>query len=167
MIFEIITGVYMFVKLENLSIEADARYASDQELEFIEGYIKSFNTRKQIYLKLKSLEQKIVDQVYAKVRSQDPKLLQSGGEDVSEKWKRDTFRVLRYVALTVLIDDSENLKSQFLIWYQTIMQAFDSERSCEATYNTMQQVVKQVLDSQEVALVNPVLELNRSLLGKK
>jgi len=167
MIFGIITGIYMFVKLEKLSVEADARYATDEELQFIEGYVKSFDARKQIYLKLKSLEQKIVDQVYAKLRSQDPKFLQNGGEDVSEKWKRDTFRVLRYVALTVLIDDSENLKSQFLTWYQTIMQAFDSQRSCEATYNTMQQVVKQVLDPQEVALINPVLELNRSLLGKK
>jgi hypothetical protein len=167
MISVIITGVYMFVKLDKLSIEADARYASDDELEFINSYIGSFDLRKQTYLKLKSLEQKIVDQVYAKLRSQDPKLLQNAGEDVSEKWKRDTFRVLRYVALTVLIDDSENLKDQFLTWYQTIMQAFGSERSCEATYNTMQQVVKQVLDPQEVALINPVLELNRSLLGKK
>jgi hypothetical protein len=167
MISGITTGIYMFVKLENLSVEADARYASDEELEFIEGYIKSFDARQQIYLKLKSLEQKIVDQVYAKVRSQDPKLLQNAGEDVSEKWKRDTFRVLRYVALTVLIDDSENLKSQFLTWFQTIMQAFDTERSCEATYISMQQVVKQVLEPQEAALVTPVLELNRSLLGKK
>jgi Phycobilisome protein len=157
----------MFVKLENLSKEADARYATDEELEFIEGYVQTFALRQQVYLKLKSLESKIVDGVYAKLRSQDPQLLENGGEDVSEKWKRDTFRVMRYVALTVLVDDAENLKSQFLIWYQTIMQAFGSERSCDATYNTMQQVIKQILDPQEFMLVAPVLELNRSLLGKK
>jgi hypothetical protein len=157
----------MFVKLENLSVEADARYATDDELGFIDSYIQSFNMRQQIYLKLKSQEQKIVEQVQAKLKLMDPKLLQNGVEDVQDKWKRDTLRVLRYTALTVLIDDSENLKSQFLIWYQTIMQAFGAERSCNATYEVMQQVVKQVLEPQEAALVSPVLELNRSLLGKK
>jgi len=157
----------MFVKLENLSVTADARYASDEELGFIDSYIKTFDLRKQTYLKLKSLESKIVEQVYTKLRSLDPTLLQNGAEDVSDKWKRDTVRVMRYVALTVLIDDSENLKDQFLTWYQTIMQAFSSERSCYATYDIMQQVVKHLLESQELALVSPVLELNRSLLGKK
>jgi hypothetical protein len=157
----------MFVKLENLSVLADGRYASDDELEFIGSYVKSFNLRQQTYLRLKSLEAKIVEQVYTKLRSLDPKFLKNGAEDISEKWKRDTLRVLRYVALTVLIDDSENLKEQFLIWFQTIMQAFRAERSCYATYEIMQQVVKQLLEPQEIALVCPVLELNRSLLGKK
>ncbi|AFY72286.1 Phycobilisome protein [Synechococcus sp. PCC 7502] len=157
----------MFVNLEKLSVETDGRYASDDELEFINTYIKSFSLRKQVYQKLKSLEAKIVEQVYTKLRSLDPKLLQNGAEDVSDKWKRDTLRVLRYVALTVLIDDDDNLKNQFLIWFQTIMQAFNAERSCDATYNIMQQVVKQLLEPQEVALVSPVLELNRNLLGKK
>lgn len=157
----------MFIKLENLSVAADARYASDEELAFIEGYVNSYDRRQQIYLKLKSLEQKIVEQVSTKLRSQDPKLLQYGTEDVSEKWKRDTLRVMRYVALTVLIDDSKNLEDQFLTWFQTIMQAFGAERSCDATYNMMQQTIKQLLDPAEAALVSPVLELNRSLLGKK
>ncbi len=101
------------------------------------------------------------------MRSLDPSLLKNGSEDISDKWKRDTLRVMRYVALTVLIDDPEYLKSQFLIWFQTIMQAFNAERSCNATYDIMQQVVKQVLEPREAALVTPVLELSRSLLGRK
>lgn len=157
----------MFVELQKLSVEADARYASDDELDFINSYIQSFSTRSQTYLKLQALESKIIEQVYTKLRSLDPTLLQDGSEDISDKWKRDTLRVMRYVALTVLIDDPEHLKSQFLIWFQTIMQAFNAESSCHATYDIMQQVVKQVLEPQEAALVNPVLELTRSLLGKR
>lgn len=157
----------MFVQLENLSIEADARYATEDELQFIDAYLRTFKLRLQIYNKLKTQELRIVEQVYSKMRSQDPSLLRYGSEDVSEKWKRDTLRVIRYVALTVLLDDMENLKTQFLIWYQTIMQAFGAERSCYATYEIMQQVVKSLLDVQEFALVTPVLELNRTMLGKK
>ena len=157
----------MFVELERLSVEADARYASDDELDFINGYIQSFSIRRQTYLKLQALESEIIEQVYTKLRSLDPTLLQNGTEDISDKWKRDTLKVMRYVALTVLIDDPEYLKSQFLIWFQTVMQAFNAERRCHATYHIMQQVVKQVLEPQESALVIPVLELNRSLLGKK
>lgn len=157
----------MFVELERLSVEADARYASDDELDFINGYIQSFSLRRQTYLKLQALESEIIEQVYTRLRSLDPTLLQNGTEDISDKWKRDTLKVMRYVALTVLIDDPEYLKSQFLIWFQTVMQAFNAERSCHDTYHIMQQIVKQVLEPQEAALVNPVLELNRSLLGKK
>jgi hypothetical protein len=157
----------MFVELERLSVEADARYASDDELDFINIYIQSFSIRRQTYLKLQALESEIIEQVYTKLRSLDPSLLKNGSEDISDKWKRDTLRVMRYVALTVLIDDPEYLKSQFLIWFQTIMQAFNAERSCNATYDIMQQVVKQVLEPREAALVTPVLELSRSLLGRK
>ena len=114
----------MFVELERFSVEADARYASDDELDFINIYIQSFNIRRQTYLKLQALESEIIGQVYTKLRSLDPSLLKNGSEDISDKWKRDTLRVMRYVALTVLIDDPEYLKSQFLIWFQTIMQAF-------------------------------------------
>jgi hypothetical protein len=157
----------MFVELQRLSVEADARYASDDELDFINSYIQSFSIRRQTYLKLQALESEIIEQVYTKLRSLDPTLLQNGSEDISDKWKRDTLKVMRYVALTVLIDDPEYLKSQFLIWFQTVMQAFNAEGSCNATYDIMQQVVKQVLEPQEAALVNPVLELNKSLLGRK
>lgn len=157
----------MFVQLENLSIEADGRYATDEELQFIDAYLRSFKLRQQTYNKLKNLETKIVEQVYGKLRSQDPSLLRYGAEDVSEKWKRDSLRVIRYMALTVLIDDVDNLKNQLLIWFQTIMQAFGAERSCYATYEVMQQVIKSLLDAPEFALVAPILELNRTMLGKK
>jgi hypothetical protein len=157
----------MFVELERLSVEADARYASDDELDFIYNYIQSFNIRNQTYLNLQVHESEIIDRVYTKLRSLDPNLLKNGSENISEKWRRDTSKVLKYVALTVLINDSEYLKSQLLIWFQTIMQAFNAERSCNATYDIMQQIVKQVLEPEEAALVSPILELNRSLLGNK
>ena len=157
----------MFVELERLSVEADSRYANDDELDFIYNYIQSFSIRNQTYLNLQVHESEIIDRVYTKLRSLDPNLLKNGSEDISEKWRRNTSKVLKYVALTVLINDSEYLKSQLLIWFQTIMQAFNAERSCNATYDIMQQIVKQVLEPEEAALVSPILELNRSLLGNK
>jgi len=155
----------MFIKLEKLSIEADGRYATDDELEFVSSYTKSFPARLQAYKKIHSLEQKIVEEVYTKLRSQEPKLLQVGTEDVGVKWKRDTFRVLRFAALTLLVDDLDYLKEQFLLWYQTIMQAFSAERSCNATYNLMQETIKKSLEPSEVVLLSPSLELTRTILG--
>jgi hypothetical protein len=160
-----IWGTCMFIKLEKLSIEADGRYASDDELQFVVGYTQSFNARMQAYTKIHAAEHKIVEEVHTKMRSQDPKSLQAGNEDISAKWKRDTFRVMRFAALNVLLDDPDHLKEQFLFWYQTIMQAFSAERSCNLTYSLMQEIVKKFLEPSEVALLQPALELSRDYLG--
>lgn len=95
----------------------------------------------------------------------DPTLLISGTVDMSAKWKRDTVRVLRYAAVALLLDDAETYRERFLMWFQTIMQSFRAERSCDVTYTVMQDVVRQYLTPQEAELFLPILELSRLMLG--
>jgi hypothetical protein len=157
----------MLSKLERLSIETDGRYASDDELFFIKDYVQSFNLRLTTYDKIRDTEGKIVEQVQSKLKAIDPSLLKTGDKDLSDKWKRDTFRVLRHSAITVLLDDPDRLKDQFLSWFQTIMQAFGAEKSCNATYTAMQDVAQKTLLPGEAELLCSVLELNRTMLGAK
>lgn len=155
----------MLSQLERLSREVDGRYASDAELTFAIDYVRSFNLRVQTYQKLQEIESTLVQQTYSKMRALDPTVFDSAGTDISAKWKRDTLRVLRYVAIAVLMDDAETFKERLLLWFQTIMRAFSAQRSCNLTYQVMQDVIKQFLTAPQANLVCPLLELSRRTLG--
>ncbi|MBD2313272.1 phycobilisome protein [Desertifilum sp. FACHB-1129] len=157
----------MITQLERLSQMADGRYATDAELLFLEEYIQSFSLRVQTYRQIQASEAELLEQVQHRIRQVDPALLLSNQTDLSGKWKRDTIRVLRYSAITVLLDDAELLRDRLLFWMQTVMKAFDAQRSCNVTYHVMQQVVQSLFPLDEASLLCPILELNRSLLGAK
>lgn len=155
----------MLSQLERLNRDIDGRYASDAELQFIVDYTQSFHLRLQTYLRLQELESTLVQQTYLKMRSIDPSLFHHSKADVSSKWKQDTIRVLRYVSVALLLDDPETLRERFLTWFQTIMRAFGTQKSCDVTYQVLQNVVRQNLTSAQAELVCPILELTRVSLS--
>ncbi|WP_055075314.1 phycobilisome protein [Pseudanabaena sp. 'Roaring Creek'] len=157
----------MLSKLQQLGTVVDGRYASDTELEFMDSYISSFDSRVEAYRSIKASEFEIVNLVLAKLQTSYPKLLFPKGEDLQNKWKQDTLRVLRHSAMTVLLDDPELLRQQFLYWFQTIMQAFGAQEACNITYLVMQDVVRDLLPKDVAALLCPILEINRNLLGSQ
>lgn len=155
----------MLSQIERLIFETDGRYAADSELKFFETYAQSYALRLRVYRKLQSAEARIVQEVYQRLRSLDPTLLMQGEKELTAKWKQDTIRVLRYISVAVLTDDTDTFQERFLLWFQTIMRAFNAQRSCEATYTIMQEVMKKHLSADEASLVLPVLELTRVKLG--
>ena len=155
----------MLSQIQRLSQETEGRYASDEELRFLVEYARSFELRVQTYQKIQAAEAQILQQVQAKMRSLDPTLFRSGNDDITNKWKRDTLRTLRYSAAAMLIDDPEALRERFLFWFQTIMRAFGAQKSCGVTYTVMQEVIKQHLTTSEASLILPILEVNRRMLG--
>ncbi len=155
----------MLSQLQRLGTQTDGRYATDAELEFLNDYVKSFKLRMATYAKIQAIEAQVVQQVYSKMRSIDTSLFLSGKEDVSQKWKRDTLRIIRYSAIALLLNDPDTLRERLLFWMQTIMRAFGAQRSCDVTYQVMQEVVRQHLTTEEANLFCPILELNRVSLG--
>lgn len=155
----------MLSQLEELSFVADGRYATDAELQFIADYVASFELRVQTYLKLQELESTLVQQAYVKIRSIDPLLFHYNNADFSGKWRQDTIRVLRYVAVAILINDSKTLRLRFLLWFRTVMRAFAAQQNCDVTYQVLQVIVRQHLTPAQANLVCPILELTRSILS--
>lgn len=156
----------MLSQFDKLSVNADGRYATDEELRFLQEYLSTIRVRLSAYRKIQAAEQQIIRQVLDKIMILDPGLLQSDSGDLQSKWQRDTVRVLRYAATALLLDDVEIFQSRFLAWFQTVMVAFRAEQSCNATYVLMQDVVRSYLTSQEANLFLPILELTRVTLGK-
>jgi Phycobilisome protein len=156
----------MLSQLANLSVEADGRYASPDEIRFLKNYFQSFNLRLSAYQKIQAGANEIIRDVEAKIQSADPNLLRRGSENVVAKWRLDTGRVLRHSAAALLIDDPNRLRDRLLLWFQTILGSFEAKKSSEMTFEVMQEVIKQYLTAEEANLFIPILEMNRTILGK-
>lgn len=155
----------MLSQMQHLSVEADGRYATDDELKFLANYVKSYESRLQAYQKVQACEETIIQQTFDKLRAQDPTLFRHNNNDVTGHCKRDMLFNLRYAMTAMLIDDPDMLRERYLFWCQTIMRAYGLQRKCTLSYSTMQDVIKQNLDAQSASLVNDMLEINRRMLG--
>ncbi|TVQ13530.1 MAG: phycobilisome protein [Leptolyngbya sp. DLM2.Bin27] len=156
----------MLTHVQALVQATDGRYATDSELMFFQRYLASVGTRLRAYQKIQAAEKQIIAQVMAQLKAQAPNTFAIGGQDLTAKWQRDTVRVLRYSATALLLDDPERFKENLLTWFQTIMRAYGAQESCKLTYITMQKVVAQYLNAEELNLFSPILELSRVTLGE-
>jgi len=156
----------MLSQLASLSVEADGRYAAQSELQFLKDYFQSVNLRLSAYKKIQAAEKEIIRDVETKILSTNPTLFRVGSQDVTSKWRLDTVRVLRHSAAALLIDDSNRLRDRLLLWFQTILDSFQAKKSSEVTFQIMQDVIQRYLTAEEASLFVPILEMNRTILGK-
>ncbi|MFN5856204.1 MAG: phycobilisome protein [Pseudanabaenaceae cyanobacterium] len=157
----------MLTHLQEISAEIDKRYANDDELSYLSQYASSFAERCAAYQELQRVEANLVKKVEQKLSVIDNgQLLRFGTQDVTHKWHQDTIRVLRYSALAVLLDDQKLFQNRFLYWFQTIMQAFGTQRACTLTYGIMAETIDILVSASTASLIKPILELNRDTLGK-
>ncbi|MEG4446301.1 phycobilisome protein [Microcoleus sp. AT9_B5] len=156
----------MLSQLARLSTEADGRYASAEELQFLKDYLQSLNHRISAYKKIQASETEIMQQVEAQMQSLDPNLFRRGTQDVTQKCRGDIVQVLRHSAAAMLINDNERLRDRLLLWLQTILGAVQVRNTATVTYDVMKKVLKQYLTVEERNLFFPILDNNRTLLGK-
>ena len=156
----------MLQQIEQLCVQTDGRYATDAELIFFQDYLNTARLRFLLYQKMQKLEPQIIQKVLAELQTKEPGLLTINGQDLTAKWQRDTIRLLRYAATALLSGDAEVFEESLLMWFQTIMRSFQAERSCEATYRTMDKVLREMLSPDEAALFCPLIEMSQTMLGK-
>lgn len=156
----------MLKQLARLSVEADGRYATAEELQFLKDYLQSLELRVSAYEKIQSAEEKIIHLVEEKKQSLNANLFQLNSRDITQVCRRDMVNVLRCSAAALLINDFDRLRDGLLLWYQTIVRAFKYERYAQVTYQVIQDAVNQYLTPEEAALFRPILELNHIILSK-
>ncbi|PIG94691.1 phycobilisome protein [Gloeocapsopsis sp. IPPAS B-1203] len=155
----------MLTQLSRLSVEADGRYATAEELQFINNYFQTFDWRLSAYEKITKAEAEILARTEAKMRDIDPSLFQNASGDFTPTWRKDIIQLLTFATATLLVDDQERLREGMLIWHATIAKSYKFERTCKITFEVMPEVVKEFLTSEEAALFNPILTLNQIVLG--
>nr|ADO84675.1 ApcA4 [Acaryochloris sp. HICR111A] len=154
----------MLTQLARLSIESDGRYASDSELDFIENYCETIETRINTYAKVRDAAEEIIARMELEKKKADPTLFQLAGKDVTERCQSDLHRGLRYAATAVLFSDLDYLRENPLLWYRTIVHSFGFDRDIDATYAIFPTVVKDYLNDEEMTLMSSVFQVYRSVL---
>lgn len=157
----------MLTELQRLSVEADGRYATPEELEFLKSYLETFQYRISAYQKLQKYEPIILQKIQNKLIKTNPQIFMKGSIDFTSKWRLDTIRVLRYSAMILLINDPDYLQERLLTWFATILQAFKVQDITEFTYKAMSDVLEDYLTPEEKNVFFPLIELNLAILCKK
>jgi hypothetical protein len=154
----------MLTQLSRLSIEADGRYATTSELQFLKDYFETIETRISTYEKIRDAESEIIPRMEVEKKTADPTLFRLADKDVTERCQRDLHRGLRYAATAVLFSDLDYLRENPLLWYRTIVCSFGFAREMGVTYQIFPNVVKDYLNEDELELMQPVFQAYRAIL---
>jgi hypothetical protein len=155
----------MFKQLTRLSIDADGRYATDAELQFLQDYLDSVEERVTVYEKLRENEEKIIYRWEAAKRGIKEDVFHMGERDVTEICRRDMTNVFRCSATAILFNDLDRLREGLLIWYQTIVRAYNYTQYAKVSYLIIQETIKEFLTEAEASLFMPALKLNHTILS--
>jgi hypothetical protein len=155
----------MLKQLAHLSLDTDGRYATDGELQFLEDYLESIDTRMSAYQKIHDSFKEIVLEVEKRQSKINPKLYFMGSRDTTEICRRDLIDIFCCSAANMLFDDLDRLRDAVLIWYKTIVEAFGYKDCTKITYQVLQEVVAEYLTPEEMELMLPFLKLNETILS--
>jgi Phycobilisome protein len=155
----------MLTKLKRLSIDVDSRYATDQELQFLQDYLDSATARIDLYEKLADQHQALDQQIEDTIQTIDPNIYRRGDQDVSAICKRDRQHAFYCLAIAMLLNDLEHLKDDYLLWDQKIVRAFRDQRSVKITYQILTKILENCLNDPEKALIMPAVSLAQATLA--
>ncbi|MGL6339620.1 MAG: hypothetical protein ACRC80_10820 [Waterburya sp.] len=155
----------MLSQLEQLSLAAEGRYATPQELQILKDYFPTINPRLSAYQKLRDGEGEIISRLETRMREKQPNIFLLGNNDVAALYQRDTKTLLRIALASMLIEDLDRLRENLLLWHQTIVKAFKFGHISALAHNTMPEIIEQFLTPEEYAVVKPIFILNRTVLG--
>jgi len=149
----------MLKQFADLTVEADGRYAEDFELKFLEDYLETKDLRMSAYIKIRDSAKDIVEAVRVGKQKRNPEF-----DDYYATCKRDLVDLLRYSAAALLFDDMERLRTNMLLWFQTISMAYKFEDDNVDTYDLLLKAIPDFLTPEEAKLAIPIFELNCAVL---
>lgn len=143
----------MDTKIKDLIEQAQERYLRSDELGLLEAYVRSLPERLKLYQLLRDREleilQSVADQVEGEIPSAEVANIESG--------LKNLLLVMRYCAMSMLLNDENFLKQRLLNWLEQIMAQRDLRRINEALYKLLNQVLRQELSSSQLALLQPLI----------
>lgn len=155
----------MLTQLSHLSIAADGRYATAEELQFLKDYLHTTDQRIQAYKTVRDNEAFLLEELQNQVKSVSGSLLLKGSRDVSSFFKRDQKNVLRVGTAAMLFNDLDFLREGLLLWHRTILKAFSVEQPSQVACQVWPTVFTKYLSTDEYKVMAPAVGLIRAILG--
>lgn len=150
----------MYPELQTLLYEAEERYLESEDLELLKVQVVSLKDRIVIYESLRENEiqifQPIANRLLEKFSDENPKLI----EKALQHW----LSIMRYCAMAMLLNNPEFLQGRLLEWLEDIVKVYQIQSIEKALYQLLQNRLQKILSQEQMALLNPYLQLAKTSL---
>jgi hypothetical protein len=149
----------MNFKLDALFDATDKPYLDDNALGVITQYISSVPDRLKIYGLIRDNEVSIMQPI-ADALQQMP----NQSDVLVERSTRNGLMVMRYMAMAMVLDDTNYLEERLEGWLPDIVKVYDTKVLDQQFFHMLPQQLAQVLSPAQQAMVKPYLDKAQSLV---
>lgn len=140
--------------------EAENRYLKPEELKPIIQYVASMPERLDTYRSLRDRELEIMQAVTDQLQAELPQ----EPEESLERCIKHALLMLRYCALSLLINDEDLIQHRFLDWVGPLAKAYDTKNIDAKLYRLLNQQLSKVLTAKQMGYLSPGLALAQEAL---
>jgi hypothetical protein len=151
----------MNTEIKILVYQAESRYLTLKELGLFAESVNSMPKRLNLYQLLRDREIKIMqavaDQIEVQMPNANPKILELGIKNL--------ILVMRYSAMAIVTDNPALLKTRLLDWLEQFTSVCDMQAVNRALYGLLNQILKQELTPEQLALLQPLINTAQATLA--
>lgn len=140
--------------IEKVVLAADSRYLASNELSLLENYFQSYRNRMMVYQEMRDKNKMLLEKSLDRFFLDYPDFL----EKHRKRCIYDMSETLRYIALSILKDDQNFFKERLMIWFDSILLAYNKTAPCAIAYRYLQEVIKENLSPNSARLIKPYLD---------
>jgi hypothetical protein len=142
-------------RLQQSIIDADGRYLSAEELQPLEVFFSSYQNRLDAYQEISQKSNDLVLAALKKFARVHPEIIQRSGK----RCQFDMTQVLRYMALSILLDDEFMFREKMMFWLDTMLRAHHKQEACSKAYKHLQEAAQEQLSATATDLVRPMINI--------
>ncbi len=135
--------------------EAENRYLKPDEIKLIGQYVASMPDRLDTYRNLRDRELEIMQAVAEQLQTEFPQERQ----ETLERCLKNALLMLRYAALSLLVNDETIVQHRFLDWVKPLSSAYETKAIDGKLYRLLNQQLSKALTSKQMSYLSPSLSL--------
>lgn len=153
----------MHLPIASVFDEAENRYLKTEELNLLTQYVASVPDRLDTYRNLRDRELEIMQPVVDQLQAELPQ----ESEEILERSIKNALLMLRYCALSLLLNDETLVQSRFLNWVGPLAKVHETKSIDAKLYRLLNQQLSKVLSAKQLSYLSPSLALaQESLLSQ-
>lgn len=146
--------------IEAVFDEAENRYLKPEDLRDLASYVSSLSDRADAYRAVRDNELMVMQQVADQLQAE----MLTATTDAIERSLKNGILVLRYCAMSMLLDDETFVQTRLLNWLRESIQMQDAGAIEASLYPLMIQNLTQALTSKQMKFLEPLLTLTQNTL---
>ncbi|WP_448571080.1 hypothetical protein [Trichothermofontia sp.] len=147
----------MHPQIESLLDQAENRYLNPEELTLLDKYVSSLPDRLETYRRLRDQEVAIMQQAVDQLQAEMPHI-----QTVDlERSIKNALLVVRYCAMSMLLDDETFTKERLLSWLSRNVQVYNTQAIDRALYRHLEKSLTQALGPKSMSFLQPFLVMSR------